>query len=990
MVYKMRLINRFSFLFLLAHIIFFDLHAQNFSGGFNFNMPANDTASGAFLPAFPAHAINSQDFVSINPEGNFAVNGKPVRFWGTNLVSSASFPNKEKAYYIAGRMRKLGINLVRFHMLDNNLNPRSLLYGGTTSRQLNMANFDYFDNLISELKKNGIYANINLNVVRAFQKADGIPDADSLQHYTKGFTLFDPQLIALEKEYAKQLLTHVNPYTGLSLAEDPVMAMVELVNENSLYIMWRQNQLKTFAEGGILPVRYNTMLDTMYNSFLLRKYGSTENLRASWNSSTSLPASGSLIINGDFENPSNANWYMELHSGAAATLGRDTSNPYQGLMSAKVAVSVVTGTDWHMQFEQTGFSLKKDSLYVVEFAARSDSDRTMTASVMRHTSPYNGYGNKDFKLSTQWKLSSFVIKPSEDNTSESRFSIDFNNNKGTFWFDNIKISPASKKGLLQSETLEEKTVRRIDYGDSFGFSEQRVKDISEFYIKLHDDFYADMRSYLRNELKVRVPILGSNYNSGPGDLISQAKYDYVDNHGYWQHPVFPGIPWSQTDWNIANTPMVKASDGGTMALLFGGAAMLGKPYTVSEYSHPFPNLYQTEMMLFTTAYLSFHNTDAIEFFDYNSTIYFDNDIIEQHFNNSRNPALMSLYPSCALAYRNNYISKAKETIKINYSPDFVYSLPSGTKANVWGIGSYSTRLAFIHSIRNESFASDRTTDFSQLPAAPVSPYKTDTDEILFDTQKGLLTVNTPRFIGLSGFLNSNAGTKTGLMEIKSASDFGTVTWVPLTGDSLLSAERSLITVSSRAQNTGMIWDGTTTVHNNWGSAPTQMYPLTLNLKLNIDADSIKITALDVNGNKRASASQTYYPVMPGLFEVILDQNTAKSPWFAVERFANSTTSVSFETGGPIDFKLEQNYPNPFNGTTTIKYQVPFESHIKLEIFDALGRKVKNLFDLKQPQGVYTIRWEGKDDNNEEVPSGVYFLSLRSGSSAETRKLVLLK
>ncbi len=84
----------------------------------------------------------------------------------------------------------------------------------------------------------------------------------------KGVTLFDPNLIALQEEYASQLLTHVNPYTGLPLVDDPVMAMVEIVNENSLYRIWRDNKLKIFADGGWLTLRHHKMLDSLWNNFL--------------------------------------------------------------------------------------------------------------------------------------------------------------------------------------------------------------------------------------------------------------------------------------------------------------------------------------------------------------------------------------------------------------------------------------------------------------------------------------------------------------------------------------------------------------------------------------------------------------------------------------------------------------------------------------------------------------------------------------------------
>ena len=98
---------------------------------------------------------------------------------------------------------------------------------------------------------------------------------------------------------------------------------------------------------------------------------------------------------------------------------------------------------------------------------------------------------------------------------------------------------------------------------------------------------------------------------------------------------------------------------------------------------------------------------------------------------------------------------------------------------------------------------------------------------------GLLTVNTPEFIGTTGFLNTFSGEQIGSLKIKSANDFGSLTWLSLTNDSLNTSRTSLITLSSKIQNSGMIWDGTTTVHNNWGNSPTQIFPLVVQLELKL-------------------------------------------------------------------------------------------------------------------------------------------------------------
>ena len=247
--------------------------AQSFQDGYPFALPARDTSTQRFLPAFPAAPIGSGDFVTAGPDGHFAVNGSPIRFFGTNAVADGAFPDKAKSWFIAGRLRKMGFNLVRFHHLDNPWSAGSLFEQGSDTRHLNPATLDRMHAFIAELKRNGVYVNMNLHVSRTFREADGVAGADSLPEMGKGVTYFDPQLRDLQKEYARQLLATVNPYTGLSLAADPVVAMVEITNENSMYRNWRDGKLKTFAAGGELMVRHAVLLDTLWNAFLAGKIG---------------------------------------------------------------------------------------------------------------------------------------------------------------------------------------------------------------------------------------------------------------------------------------------------------------------------------------------------------------------------------------------------------------------------------------------------------------------------------------------------------------------------------------------------------------------------------------------------------------------------------------------------------------------------------------------------------------------------------------------
>ena len=93
---------------------------------------------------------------------------------------------------------------------------------------------------------------------------------------------------------------------------------------------------------------------------------------------------------------------------------------------------------------------------------------------------------------------------------------------------------------------------------------------------------------------------------------------------------------------------------------------------------------------------------------------------------------------------------------------------------------------------------------------------------------------------------------------------------------------------------------------------------------------------------------------------------------------------------PSIFSLSQNYPNPFNPNTTIKYTIPMNvkretSNVKLVIYDVLGKEVKTLLNQNNQPGNYEIRFDAS-----ELPSGVYYYTLKFGNFSETKKMILLK
>ena len=91
-----------------------------------------------------------------------------------------------------------------------------------------------------------------------------------------------------------------------------------------------------------------------------------------------------------------------------------------------------------------------------------------------------------------------------------------------------------------------------------------------------------------------------------------------------------------------------------------------------------------------------------------------------------------------------------------------------------------------------------------------------------------------------------------------------------------------------------------------------------------------------------------------------------------------------------DYKLIKNYPNPFNPVTTLRYNLPENSHVNITIYDMLGRQVKNLINQTQDAGYRSVRWNATDDYGKPVSAGIYLYQIQAGEFVQTKKMMLLK
>ena len=171
-------------------------------------------------------------FVSARNGHLYFEDGTRARFIGFNIASRSNMPDHETADKMAARFASLGVNVIRLHAADNIISdtPRSwtcsreaplLDYDSGSSRKFHPVGLDRFDYLAAKLKEKGIYLHIDTMVARSFVPGDDLDYPGSIPPTAKCYPTMNERLIQLQQEYMRELLCHVNPYTGLALIDDP-------------------------------------------------------------------------------------------------------------------------------------------------------------------------------------------------------------------------------------------------------------------------------------------------------------------------------------------------------------------------------------------------------------------------------------------------------------------------------------------------------------------------------------------------------------------------------------------------------------------------------------------------------------------------------------------------------------------------------------------------------------------------------------------------
>jgi len=809
---------------------------------FPFVAPWDDDSGGVTSRSgWLERPAGARGFVTVR-DGHLFAGDARVRFFGVNFCFGGCFPRHEDAERIASRMAKFGINCVRFHHMDTSESPNGLLEkDALTLEAVQLDKLDYF---IAQLKKNGIYADLNLHVGRVYP---GMPKWEGMPGYFKGVDNFCAKMIDLQRDYARDLLAHVNPYTKSRYADEPAVAIVEINNENGLIHEWLAGSL----DG--MPEPYAGELAGQWNAFLRRKYPDPAALRRSWAKSEQ-PLGGEMLKNADFSGGLEG-WSLEQVAPAAGSAEKTNDAP-GGRSAVRIRVRTTSETGWHVQLIQSGLALEAGRTYTLRFLARADAPRTVSVHAMQAHQPWRGFWGSEVRLSTEWRPFRFLFTPKEGDENSRIGFTGLALARGTCEFAEVSLRPG---GVLALEPGEELGRVGVFLKQDFGRrTPEAQRDWLRFLLDTEHNYWTGMSRFLKEELKSKSLVVGTIAGCSPAGV--QAELDLVDAHAYWQHPRFPGRPWDPSNWFVNNVSMVN-SPGGVLAGL-AGHRVAERPFLVTEYNHPAPNTYSSEAPLLLAALAGLQDWDGVFLFTYSHRRDdWDARQIRNFFDIDQHPPKMVNLPVAAALFERGDVKPAQRCVTAACPPEKEVELleRSGAPWRLVHLGLLDvpgwTSLIHRTAIRLGEQAPAADSVGAPKGEAP-SRFVSDTGELTWDLsrkEKGVVTVDSARTKCVVGFIDGRAFTLGGVTITpgKTLQDWCTVAITLKEGESFTGPARALLVATGYVENTNMGWKNAekSTVGREWGKAPTLVEGIPATITLPVPARRVKLWALDERGQR---------------------------------------------------------------------------------------------------------------------------------------------
>lgn len=229
-------------------------------------------------------------FVKRDGERFLLGDGIPVKFWAVNASSEIAGLNRGSIQYLARKLAKFGVNMIRFH---------SPLFDSSNVERLDPKRLDNLMFFIEAMKQEGIYTSLSFYFplwfdIRPEYGIEGYDATDNKRPFA--LLYFNERMQEIYQSWLRELLTTQSPYSETTLANEPAVAMIEIVNEDSFFF-W------TFTKSNVPAIHWQR-LETMFGEWLAGRYGSLQEAYFAW---------GNIKENGDNLNQGRMALYEAWH-----------------------------------------------------------------------------------------------------------------------------------------------------------------------------------------------------------------------------------------------------------------------------------------------------------------------------------------------------------------------------------------------------------------------------------------------------------------------------------------------------------------------------------------------------------------------------------------------------------------------------------------------------------------------------------------------------
>lgn len=842
--------------FLLATGAFSAMAPSEQTGWFPFSvldLAGPDTAGSeldlSFLSPEPAGA---HGFLKAKGEYLMDDRGQAIRLFGVNLTDFHPLMPKEFAEPSAKRLQQLGINAVRLHYFDWDVEPSGIL--NKDRQTLNPAKLDQLDNLIAQLGRHGIWVDLNLHVAR------GYPNMPAGWHAMgKGLDFLHEPYIQSQMQYARDLLGHVNPYTKKRLADDPAIAIIEINNENTA--------LRDWTQWAALPPAFSGALKTSWNAWLRKKYGTTERLLLAWGPGTPLGET-ELLRNADLRDGIRE-WNYEKSGGGEGLMEIGESGDGKEI---RWVVSKAGAAGHSHQLQQLSVPVADGQTYTLCFTARAKPGTSLAVDLMMQESPWRAIAGTVCKLvetNTSHSISFEVANPTG---KALRLNFSCKNMPGVYQLSHLSLRTGAPAAVDAMQRIEDGTVALL----SGRYSKAQARDFVAFLSDREIEYITRMKALLKDTLGCRQIIYGTQltYGGGAGFVREWRTGDAIDAHCYPDHPSEP----ARSVRNISLT--------GTGAISLAGLAstrLSGKPYFVTEFDLNPPNDHTAQNFPMISVLAAFQDWAGV--FDY-AWYNFGTGPGTAHLKSPwvtvGDSAQMAFIPAAAMVFRLGLVKSAKSRINLDTPEESCVALTAKSPAG-WEIPSWPNAGVEAGTPWRKGVAVRMLPGEGPSVASEKSPVdlqgliESDTGEIVFDRKtpgRETLTVNAPACRLATGIVQDQTfrlGDVTLSFSGGLLRSFGQAMVVSLDGKPIDRAAKIFITAGCKSEGTGQAYSPDRTSVN-WGKPPMLAFPLRATIKV-----PGSWTAKIIDGGGKVKSSR---PVSDGVLSIDPSDQTM---WYVLTR-----------------------------------------------------------------------------------------------------------